>query len=111
TGVAVDPRRPLSFTRFPLPFRYARWFPPRSAAVRRWRFRARRDRPSLNCPPAHSILHAGRIESFPMRIDQLFGRQLPTVSFEFFPPKNDAGFQQLYRTIEDLRPLKPSYVS
>ena len=46
-----------------------------------------------------------------MRIDQILGQGLPAVSFEFFPPKNEAGFQQLYRTIEDLRPLAPSYVS
>ena len=46
-----------------------------------------------------------------MRIDHILGMGLPTVSFEFFPPKNEAGFQQLYRTIEDLRPLEPSYVS
>ena len=46
-----------------------------------------------------------------MRIDQILGRGKPAVSFEFFPPKNEAGFKQLYQTIEDLRPLKPSYVS
>lgn len=46
-----------------------------------------------------------------MRIDQILGTGRPTVSFEFFPPKSEAGFQQLYRTIEDLRPLAPSYVS
>jgi methylenetetrahydrofolate reductase (NADPH) len=61
-----------------------------------------------------------------MRIDELLGRggtpgtpstpgaagtAAPTVSFEFFPPKNDAGFQALYRTIDDLHPLRPSYVS
>ena len=46
-----------------------------------------------------------------MRIDQLLGKGQPLVSFEFFPPKSEAGFAQLYQTIEDLRPLKPSYVS
>lgn len=46
-----------------------------------------------------------------MRIDQILATGLPAVSFEFFPPKSEAGFQQLYRTIEDLRPLQPSYVS
>lgn len=35
----------------------------------------------------------------------------PTVSFEFFPPKNDIGFAHLFETIEALRPLGPSYVS
>ena len=35
----------------------------------------------------------------------------PTLSFEFFPPKDEIGFWDLYRTIESLKPLDPSYVS
>jgi len=46
-----------------------------------------------------------------MRIDKLLGRGEPTISFEFFPPKNEAGFAALYQTVEDLKPLDPSYVS
>ena len=46
-----------------------------------------------------------------MRIDELLGRGKPAVSFEFFPPKNDAGFAQLYQTIGELHALRPSYVS
>src|SRR5436305_3383715 len=46
-----------------------------------------------------------------MRIDELLTRQKPTISFEFFPPKTEQGFTQLYQTIEDLKPLRPSYVS
>jgi len=46
-----------------------------------------------------------------MRIDQIMGLGKPTVSFEFFPPKNEQGFAQLYRTIGELHPLRPSYVS
>ncbi len=46
-----------------------------------------------------------------MRIDQILGQGQPTMSFEFFPPKTEEGFNSLFRTIEDLRPLKPSYVS
>jgi methylenetetrahydrofolate reductase (NADPH) len=34
-----------------------------------------------------------------------------TVSFEFFPPKDAAGFNDLFDTIATLEPLKPSYVS
>jgi len=46
-----------------------------------------------------------------MRIcDQLTSRT-PTLSFEFFPPKDDVGFWDLYRTIESLKPLGPTYVS
>jgi methylenetetrahydrofolate reductase (NADPH) len=46
-----------------------------------------------------------------MRIDSLLGGGLPAISFEFFPPKTEAGFAQLFTTIKDLQPLKPSYVS
>ena len=46
-----------------------------------------------------------------MRIDEILGRGQPTVSFEFFPPKTEAGFHQLYQTIEEVRALRPSYVS
>jgi methylenetetrahydrofolate reductase (NADPH) len=45
-----------------------------------------------------------------MRIDSLFGG-LPTISFEFFPPKTEAGFASLFTTIDELRVLSPSYVS
>ena len=46
-----------------------------------------------------------------MRISQMLETGTPTVSFEFFPPKNDEGFLRLFDTIEALRPLQPSYVS
>ncbi|HZL35293.1 MAG TPA: methylenetetrahydrofolate reductase [NAD(P)H] [Tepidisphaeraceae bacterium] len=46
-----------------------------------------------------------------MRIDQIIGLGKPAVSFEFFPPKSEAGFGPLYQTIEDLRPIHPTYVS
>ena len=46
-----------------------------------------------------------------MRIDELLGRGVPTISFEFFPPKNDDGFAQLYRAIGELHSLKPAYIS
>ncbi|HZZ44606.1 MAG TPA: methylenetetrahydrofolate reductase [NAD(P)H] [Tepidisphaeraceae bacterium] len=46
-----------------------------------------------------------------MRIDAITGKGSPTVSFEFFPPKTEQGFTLLYQTIEELRPLGPSYVS
>ena len=46
-----------------------------------------------------------------MRIDELVGKGKPTISFEFFPPKNDAGFAQLYQTVGELHSLRPSYVS
>jgi len=46
-----------------------------------------------------------------MRIRDRLDNPAPTLSFEFFPPKDDAGFQDLYRTIDSLRPLAPDYVS
>ena len=35
----------------------------------------------------------------------------PTYSFEFFPPRNDAEQATLVRTLRDLEPLAPSFVS
>lgn len=46
-----------------------------------------------------------------MRISQQFRVGSPTLSFEFYPPKDDVGFWDLYRTIEALKPLAPTYVS
>ncbi|HUU83279.1 MAG TPA: methylenetetrahydrofolate reductase [NAD(P)H] [Phycisphaerae bacterium] len=46
-----------------------------------------------------------------MRIRDAIDTNPPTLSFEFFPPKDEIGFWDLYRTIESLRPLNPTYVS
>jgi methylenetetrahydrofolate reductase (NADPH) len=46
-----------------------------------------------------------------MRIGDLFGRREPVFSFEFFPPKTEAGEQALIRTIARLRDLQPSFIS
>jgi methylenetetrahydrofolate reductase (NADPH) len=46
-----------------------------------------------------------------MRIDSLFGQGEQTVSFEFFPPRDDSGVEPLFATIDALRPLKPSFIS
>jgi len=46
-----------------------------------------------------------------MRIAEGFGRTRPVVSFEFFPPKTEAGFRSLYRTIGELKRLDPGFVS
>jgi methylenetetrahydrofolate reductase (NADPH) len=35
----------------------------------------------------------------------------PTFSFEFFPPKDEAGERQLWKSIRQLEPLQPSFVS
>jgi methylenetetrahydrofolate reductase (NADPH) len=46
-----------------------------------------------------------------MRIPELYASGRPVFSFEFFPPKTDAGYRSLFRTIADLRQLEPGFVS
>jgi methylenetetrahydrofolate reductase (NADPH) len=47
-----------------------------------------------------------------LRIDQIISeRGKPVFSFEFFPPKTDAGEQNLRATLEDLQTLEPDFVS
>ena len=46
-----------------------------------------------------------------MRIDQIIAQPQPVFSFEFFPPKTEAGREALVRTIDELKPLSPGYVS
>jgi len=46
-----------------------------------------------------------------MHIARILDSQKISFSFEFFPPKDQGGAERLFRTIRDLIPLKPSYVS
>lgn len=46
-----------------------------------------------------------------MRVKDILKNTNRSFSFEFFPPKTDAGWEKLFLTISDLMPLKPSYVS
>jgi len=46
-----------------------------------------------------------------MRISEKLASVRPFFSFEFFPPKDDAGSKQLFQTIETLVPLRPAFVS
>ncbi|CAN5378658.1 methylenetetrahydrofolate reductase [NAD(P)H] [soil metagenome] len=46
-----------------------------------------------------------------MHIREILQSGTPLISFEFFPPKTDAGWSQLLTVIGELKPLKPSYVS
>lgn len=46
-----------------------------------------------------------------MRIGDYLKRGKFSVSFEFFPPKTPEGEKQLFETIEELRALKPTFVS
>lgn len=46
-----------------------------------------------------------------MRIRELLYTGRPSISFEFFPPKTDEGFNKLHDTIAELRELHPTYIS
>lgn len=46
-----------------------------------------------------------------MNIRHILASEQPCFSFEFFPPRTREAGEQLYKTIEDLVPLRPSYVS
>ncbi len=46
-----------------------------------------------------------------MKIRDLFASEKPLFSFEFFPPKTDAGMANLEKAIRDLAELNPAYVS
>ncbi|MGH7686949.1 MAG: methylenetetrahydrofolate reductase [NAD(P)H] [Candidatus Dormibacteria bacterium] len=46
-----------------------------------------------------------------MRLDLTPHPRRPVFSFEFFPPKNEAGEEALFQTIAHLRELEPTFVS
>jgi methylenetetrahydrofolate reductase (NADPH) len=46
-----------------------------------------------------------------MKIRDLLKRGSPSFSFEFFPPKDEAGFEALFETVRSLRQLNPTFVS
>ncbi len=46
-----------------------------------------------------------------MRITDKLAASAPSFSFEFFPPKDEAGMALLFSTIKELRGYEPSYVS
>lgn len=46
-----------------------------------------------------------------MGIADLYQQSDPVISFEFFPPKTDAGYRSLFRTIQELKALSPGFVS
>jgi methylenetetrahydrofolate reductase (NADPH) len=59
------------------------------------------------------VVHSApaRLPDSPPTIRQLLATSAPTVSFEFFPPKDDEGEAQLWRAIRELEPLRPTFVS
>jgi methylenetetrahydrofolate reductase (NADPH) len=44
-------------------------------------------------------------------VERLREGKTPCFSFEFFPPKSDAGVESLFQTIRELQPLEPAWVS
>ena len=46
-----------------------------------------------------------------MRIDEILASDGPVFSFEFFPPKTEAGEKNLYAALAELRTLEPAFVS
>jgi methylenetetrahydrofolate reductase (NADPH) len=46
-----------------------------------------------------------------MHISEVLSSHNPSISFEFFPPKNEEASEVLFQTIKELIPLKPAYVS
>jgi methylenetetrahydrofolate reductase (NADPH) len=46
-----------------------------------------------------------------VKIDEILRHRRPCISFEFFPPKTDAGVENLLKTIKALRILNPGFVS
>src|SRR3989304_1584790 len=46
-----------------------------------------------------------------MKISTLFQHQKPVFSFEFFPPKTEAGEIKLFETISELKVLHPDFIS
>ena len=46
-----------------------------------------------------------------MKISELLTRDGPCFSFEFFPPKDEGGFEELFKTVGLLKFIQPTYVS
>src|SRR6266850_2512022 len=80
-----------------------------------WPGRLAPQAPPQTAPGVGRERRRGRGEPAPMRITDMFRfaaeRGEPVFSFEFFPPKNDAGVASLFESLRALRPLGPSFVS
>lgn len=46
-----------------------------------------------------------------MHIQDILAPPQPSLSFEFFPPRTPASWEELYQAIRELEPLQPSFVS
>src|SRR5262249_10846 len=66
---------------------------------------------SRRAPARPSHDEAPRGLAATMHIQDIFQAHATTFSFEFFPPKTEEGFNELFATIARLQELKPSFVS
>lgn len=46
-----------------------------------------------------------------MNIKDLFGKDKTVFSFEVFPPKKESGIETIYKTLDELKDLKPDFIS
>ncbi|MBO1305058.1 methylenetetrahydrofolate reductase [Enterococcus sp. 669A] len=46
-----------------------------------------------------------------MKIKDYYQQTKPVVSFEFFPPKKEAAIDTIYQTLEELKGIKPDFIS
>src|SRR5215218_908919 len=68
-------------------------------------------RADYNCGPP-LIKDVGRARTGdPMKIRYRLNPSNPCFSFEFYPPKTDEGTRALLKTLEELAPLEPGFVS
>jgi methylenetetrahydrofolate reductase (NADPH) len=58
-----------------------------------------------------SVASQGRSDGCQLDLRQLLACGQRSYSFEFFPPKDDDGERLLWRTIRELEPLRPTFVS
>lgn len=67
--------------------------------------------PASPSPAADPLAWAARGAHAPVDIAQRLRSGAPTVSFEFFPPKDEAGVEVLWEALRRLEPLDPTFVS
>lgn len=46
-----------------------------------------------------------------MKIKDIYQKHKPVISFELFPPKKDGGIDIVYQTLEELKDVKPDFIS
>ncbi len=66
-------------------------------------------------PVQGGILHCSgsgfRLSPANMRLSEIYKLEVPTLSFEIFPPKQDKSLDELMQTARELTELKPDFIS